>query len=260
MNTLRLVFFVCAPAAAYAVYPVHDSLSFVQVVKSTATLAEQLKAAQDQISNQMKQIEEAKKLYTTTTDFAAQVGDWKGVYDRAKSLQLSAAKLGEMPEFNFGNAFNLDYTSSPIKYTGNGLYEPINVKNALGQTVFINKFETARYAAIEQAGTKLDHYLKQTDTELVELRKELAQTFEDMNKKGVTQAEQQKLAQKADSLNSRIRDIQNDRAVGIQRVQLQHSLNENQKEKEEAVKEKVADDNYSKLRDAYQQTGSGIRR
>ena len=260
MKLLKIAFLLLTPSAAFAVYPVYDKLNHVQTVKSVATLAEQVKKTQEQISNQLRQIEEAKKLFTTTASLTAQIGDWKGVLDNAKSLQLQVKQLTEKPAFSFDSAFKLDYSTSPLSYTGNGLYEPLSNKNALGQDVVIDKIKTARYAAVEQASAKLDTYLKTTDEQLLALRKETGETYEQMNKPGLTQAEQTKLAQKADSLNSRVRDIQNDRLVSIQRVQLQHDLNQNQKEKEEAVAEKVNEDNYGKLRDAYKQTGSGIRR
>lgn len=246
-----LVIFGVLSARAYAIFGVGDIVfdptlhgwHLTHEVKEAAQWAEQIKKYQDMIL-------QGRDLLNVQNTLKTQLGDWQGVYDRAKAIETSVDKLLSNPGASFSNVITLDYSHNipggskdPLAYTNNGNFAPINTKDGTGAVVVIPQETMRRYGVVENAYENFATVYKNTEPDLSAAQKELGETYADMSKPGVTQADYTKLAGKAQALQTRVTHLSQQRREASEMIAAQTALNENQAKKEAAAAQRVQEAN-----------------
>jgi hypothetical protein len=200
--------------------------------KTLAHWAEEIKRYEDMILK-------ARETLNVQNQIKTQIGDWQGVYDRAKAIQATTTKLTTNPGELFENVVVFDYSSDVSKgslaYNNHGNFNRIVTKDAFGSEVAIESQLVRRYVSVERAYDNVANVYKATETEIAAAQKELGETYEDMGKPGVTQANYSKLAGKAQALQSRVNHLSQQRREANEMLTAQQNLNSNQAKKEAEV-------------------------
>jgi hypothetical protein len=249
----RLLFalFGVLSTRAYAVFGVGDIVfdptthgwHLRHEAKELAQWAEQIKKYEDMILH-------ARDLLNVQNTLKTQLGDWQGVYDRAKTIETSVEKLTNQPGANFSNLVTVDYghdipgrLKDPLAYTNSGNFTPIITKDGTGADVVISKESMRRYGVVENAYENFATVYKNTEPDLSAAQKELGETYADMSRPGVTQADYTKLAGKAQALQSRVSQLSQQRREASEMIAAQTALNENQGKKEALAAQRVQEAN-----------------
>lgn len=253
---LILAALLIAASPAYALFgvgdvvydPVVDGAIVETRIETLTQLAEQMKKFEAQIENQMKQIDEAKKLFSLQNEVRTEIGDWQGVLDRAKSIQLSAQNITDVSaDTKVTGLLTLDYGQPGLDRTVVGGTAQITTKDAFGSPVSLTAQQSNRFLATDNAFTHFFDVYNKTDKSINDTRAELATTYDDMNKPGLTQADFTKLATKAEALTARLNSLNAQRTQASEALKAQEAANENQKAKEDAAEKAVQDSNHQTL-------------
>lgn len=216
--------------------PINSSILIETKFETLAKWAEAIKRAEDQVGNQVKQINEAKRLFDVQNQIRATIGDWQGVVDRAKSLQLSADNLTRDYTERVRNSFVVDYGQANLA-----------PRNAFGEIVTIRPEEISAYRNLEDVTRNAADVLTGSAAESKAIGREIAEAYQEMTKAGVTQQEYEKLRGKIQTLTGRQQALQAQRQDALAVMQAQQTVNRNQAAKEEALKAKVRDSNHAAL-------------
>lgn len=266
LMVLPLALVIAFPLPSYAVFGVGDIVydpanygaQITTRVETLAKFAEQIKGIQDQILNQMKQIEEAKRLVNIQNEVRAQIGDWQGVFDRAKMMQLSLRDLTETKfDTRVENLLTLDYGQPGIRRTNTTGRDTLVATNAFNVSVTLPAPISNRLISSEKAYENVYNVYKNTEEPIAELRRELGQTYEEMNRPGLTQANYSKLSTKAQSLNSRIAQLESSRQQATNALTAQQIANQNQRDKEAEAQKQVQQSNHETFTRAVGNTSYG---
>ena len=231
--------------------PVNASINITTRIESLAKFAEQIKRAEDQILNQIRQIDEAKKLFDVQSQVKATIGDWQGVVDRAKSIKLEANNLGKNFNGDFRSLIKLDYGQTALRYDHVTAGAVVTTKNAFGLGVTTHPDETTRYWYLERSIDRALTTFTLTDQEIGEINREIADTYQRMTESGITQQEYEKLRGKIQTLNVRLDALRAQRRDAATAVDLQYKLNENRRQLEENTKQAVDDSNHATFVNGY---------
>lgn len=233
-STLTVLFLTLA-LSARAQWAVTDPLLTANVItmnsNQLAQWATAIKKYEDQILHQIEQIEKAKELLSGQNKLIARVGDWKGVIDRARSIQLRADTLTRDFGMNYRNLAIVDYGSDTLQYTAGGAYVPIPTLTRHGIEVEIDETKLRRFHALEKRVDDVDVTLDEIDQERKRILREIARTAEDIAT-ATSQAETDKFFAKLEALKAALMNVQARSEEKIQRALLQQALNDNQEAKE----------------------------
>jgi hypothetical protein len=248
-----LLLFASASLAS-AQLVVTDPVSYDLQALQFGKVAEQWKTELTHYNDLFKQAEDALKIQNY---LKIQIGDWQGVYDRAKTLETTVTKLTHQPGISFENVLKLDYShdipggaKDPLGYTNNGNFAPIITKDATGANVLIPPETMRRYGVVENAYENFATVYKNTEPDLSAAQKELGETYADMSRAGVTQADYSKLAGKAQALQSRVAQLSQQRREASEMIAAQTALNQNQAKKEAEAAQRVQDANFEAFNQA----------
>ena len=246
-KVLLVLFGVLSASSGFAQIAVTDGASIKIQMLQFSKVADQWKKDLEQYNAMFAKAQEALNIQNHVK---AQIGDWQGVYDRAKALETTVTKLTTKPGVSFSNVITLDYnhdipgqTTNPITYTNNGNFAPINTKDGTGAVVVIPQETMRRYGIVENAYENFATVYKNTEPDLAGAQKELGETYADMSKPGVTQADYTKLAGKAQALQTRVTHLSQQRREASEMIAAQTALNENQAKKEAAAAQRVQEAN-----------------
>lgn len=243
---------LACPSSSFAIFGVgdivHDPVTYGGIittrVETLAKFAEQIKTMQDQILNQMKQIEEARRLFDIQNQVRAQIGDWQGVFDRAQMMKLSIRDITETKfDTRVSNVLTLDYGQPGIDRRNIQGRDVLVSNNAFGVSVTLPTQISNRLISSEKAYDNVYRVYSETEEPIADLRRELGQTYEEMNRPGLTQANYTKLATKAQSLNSRIAQLESSRQQATNALTAQQIANQNQRDKEAESHKQVQQSN-----------------
>ena len=245
-TTAVLIFALGALPRAFAIFGVgdivHDPINYSVLIETKfetiAKWAEAIKRAEDQIANQQKQLGEAKRLFEVQNQVRATIGDWQGVVERAKSLKLSSDNLTKDYTESLRNSFVVDYGQTNL-----------TPKNAFGAVVTIKAEDVSTYQKLEDVTQKAASVLATSAVESKAINQEIADTYQEMTKAGITQQEYEKLRGKIQTLTVRQQTLQAQRADALALMQAQQTVNQNQAAKEQAVKAKIQESNHTALAD-----------
>jgi hypothetical protein len=216
-----------------------------------AQFAEQIKKAETSIQKQIDLIEHAKKQISEVTAFREQIGDWKGVYDRAKNIAVSSENLANISTASPSFRSVLDITTpadqlSALAWSGqDNLFPTINTKTSSGTDAALDAATVKPYSAAAKA---FDNYSKvNSDTEpgLNAAKKELAGTYEAMTAPGLTQASYTKLADKARNLQNSIDGIYKQRQEAYNQFTATKEIADSRQQLTDKANAKVTDANVS---------------
>lgn len=226
---------------------VHDPILNGNLITMNASQlaqwAEAIKRYEEQILNQIENIEKLKQLGDIQNAIAGRIGDWKGVYDRARSIQLRSEALGDDFGINYDNAVFVDYGQHSLYYTGSGNFTTLDITTRRGvPAVSVREQNLRRYTAVENLYDNATGALDTTGQRRDEILAEIASTSEELAR-AQTQAEADKLKAKMQGLQIALQNVQDQRNEVMQRMLLEHTLNENQRQKEEEVNAAVANAN-----------------
>lgn len=230
---------------------VHDPINYaVLVATKTETLSQwaaALAKAETQIQNQTQQLQQAKQLNTVQNQIRATMGDWQTVVNKAKSPQLSAQNLTKDYNGNLSASFVVDNAQPALAYTNHGTFTPVATADLFGKPVTVSETDLKRYAAVESVYEKALTTLQSTQGESQQLNQEVADTYQEMTKAGITQQEYEKLRGKIQTLTVRQQALQAQRQDALAMVQAQQTLNQNQRAKEQAVNGQIQESNHATL-------------
>jgi hypothetical protein len=241
--------FLCFTSRAFAIFGVGDivwdptiyGFHVVHETKELAHWAEEIKRYEDMILN-------ARSLLNVQNTVKEQLGDWQGVYDRAKMIETSVDKLIKNPGVTFENVVGIDYGQNgsyrSLNYNNRGNYSALVTKDAFGANVTIQPQAVRRYAVVENAYDNFATVYKETEPDIAAAQKELGETYEEMSKPGVTQATYSKLSGKAQALQTRVAQLSQQRREASEMLAAQQTLNANQAKKEAEVNRTVQESNH----------------
>lgn len=217
--------------------PIVDANIISMNASQLAQWATAIKKYEDQILNQLENINRLKQLGNIQNVIAARVGDWQGVYDRAKSIQLTADKLTDLSDIlNYDNAVYFDTTSDLTSYNDRGNFATLDITTVRGRpAVTVNEGRFRRYKTVENLYDTATETLDKTSERRDDILKEIAKTAEDIAA-APTQAEADKLQAKLAGLQIALQQLQSERNEVMQRMLTQRALNENQKDKEAEIR------------------------
>lgn len=252
-------------ARAFAIFGVgdivHDPIMDANLVTMNSTQLAQwataIKKYEEQIRNQIQQIDNLKKLGDINSLLNAKVGDWKGVYDQARSIQLSADNLTRNWTVGYDQAVSIDNGQSSIYYTGNGSYVALDITTKNGQpAATVKEKDLRRYVTVENLYDNLNDTLKKTEVARTDLLKEIATTSEQIAKAS-TQAETAKLNAKLDGLKVALANVQAQRNEVMYRLLVQQAMNQSEQQKETDVRAAVDAANANQSLEAIGNTSFG---
>jgi predicted nucleic acid-binding Zn-ribbon protein len=255
---LPAIFLLTAPRA-HAIFGIGDivfdpssyAFQITHEVKELAHFAEEIKKFEDQILNQAKQIQQAKELFDIQNKVRVQIGDWQGVFDRAKAIQLSLRSVTDTTaDTKVGNILTLDYGQPGIDRTQSGRTVFLSSSNAFDTRVTLSGPASNRYIAADEAFNNVDRVYKATEQPIADTRRELGETYAAMNEPGLTQADYSKLSGKANGLNSRLDQLDAQRQQASQALTAQQAVNTNQKAKDEEMRREVDRSNHDTFTNA----------
>ena len=180
---LALLF--CA-SRAYALFGVGDIVFdpsaygaiITSHVETLAKFAEQIKAAEDQILNQKKQIEEAQRLFNIQNELRVQIGDWQGVFDKAQAIKLSLRDITEAKfDTKVSNLLTLDYGQPGISRSGPSGGEVLYSNNAFNIQVNLPRAQSNRFIAADKAYDNVYRVYSETEQPIADLRRDLGETY-----------------------------------------------------------------------------------
>lgn len=247
MKPFALILFVLnALPRAFAIFGVgdivHDPINYSVLIETKfetiAKWAEAIKRAENQIANQEKQLGEAKRLFDVQDRVRATIGNWETVVAGAKSVSLSADNLTKDHAESVRNSLVVD--------NGQANLAP---KNAFGDEVAIKAEDVSTYKNLEDITRVTASALATSAVESKAIGQEMADTYQEMTKAGITQQEYEKLRGKIQTLTVRQQALQAQRQDALALMQAQQTVNQNQAAKEQAVKAKVQESSHAALAD-----------
>lgn len=237
---------------------VHDPINYaVLVATKTDTLKQWSTAigkAESQIQNQVQQIEQGRALLTVQNQIHLSMGDWQTPVDKARSSQLSAQNLTNDHNGNLAASFVVDTGTPSLGYTNHGNFNQVATADAFGQPVTVPDGDLKRYAAVENVYEKALVTLQGTQSESQQINQEIADTYQEMTKDGITQQEYEKLRGKIQTLTVRQQALQAQRQDALAMIQAEETINQNQRAKEQAVSAQVQQSNHDALAEGLAQT------
>jgi hypothetical protein len=243
MKRFLLLCLISAPAfGQWAVVDV-STMASVETMNSAqlAQWAEGLKKFEAQIGNQVKQLEEAKKLLNMQNTISSKIGDWQGVLDRARSLQTRVEALTKDVGVNWRLNAVVDYGQPSLGFTGNGTFRALATTTTGGSKVIVDEQELRRYESVERFYGDVNRSFDETEEKRKQILTDIGETAEQLvNAK--TQEESAKFYAKLETLKASLSNVQAQRDEKMQRMLVQKALTESVDAKETKVASQVQDE------------------
>lgn len=252
---LALLAFASVLPSAFALFGVgdvvYDPINYGVLVETKIETLTQWASAiaksETQIQNQLQQLQQAKQLFEVQNQVRLSIGDWQAAVAKAQSPALSAQRLTKDYNGDLGASFVVDNARPALAYTNHGTFTPVATADSFGRTVTVPDTELKRYAAVESVYEKALATLQNTQGESQQLNQEVADTYQEMTKAGITQQEYEKLRGKIQTLTARQQALQAQRQDALAMIQAQQTLNQNQLAKESAVNGQIQQSNHETL-------------
>lgn len=204
-----------------------------QLAKFTEQIDNQLESINkfnDQIDNQIKQIENLTNIEDYIGNARLTVPD---VDKLKKSLDVSK------PDVSLDDFVTQSSGRASVSYTGGGAFRELDDISSGGTQINRDEQAYKRYGAVENAAENYKTVSTELDERANELKQDISATIT-----AISTAEDQvtvdKLNAKLAGLNGELQTIEAERQAALNSVLLQHTLNENQLQKEaDDAKEKV---------------------
>lgn len=204
-----------------------------QLSKFTEQIDNQLESINkfnDQIDNQIKQIENLTNIEEYIGNARVTIPD---VDKLKKSIDVSKTDL------SLDNFVTQSSGRASVSYDGGGAFRQLDDVTTGGTTIQRDEEAYKRYGVVENAAENYKTVSKELDDRSNELREDISQTVTEIST-ATDQVTVDKLNAKLAGLNGELQSIESEREAALNAVMLQHTLNANQKEKEEAdAKEKL---------------------
>jgi hypothetical protein len=220
--------------------PVNNGVLAETKIETAINWATQLGKMEDEISNQLQQIQKAKDLLTTQNALRATIGDWQSVIQKAQSIRLQAKNLTQNYRLNL--AFQVDY--------GQGLAPA----DAFGTHVELDAEKMKVYSNLSATALGAQEVLSKTDQEESDINQEIADTYTEMTKSGITQQEYEKLRGKLDALNIRLQSLQAQRRDALATIEAQQDVNRNHEAEEQEKAHEIQESTHAGVINAIQHT------
>jgi DNA repair exonuclease SbcCD ATPase subunit len=227
--------------------PINYGVLVETKVETLAQWASAIAKAETQIQNQLQQLEQAKQLLEVQDRVRVTIGDWQTVVDKAKSVELTAQRLTQDYNGDLSSSFVVEAARRALTYTNRGTFAPVATTGSFGQSVAVPDEDLKRYAAVEGVYEKALTTLQGTQGESRQLNEEIAATYQEMTKAGITQQEYEKLRGKIETLTVRQQALQAQRQDALAMIQAQQTLNQNQSAKEQAVNGRLRESDHETL-------------
>jgi hypothetical protein len=234
--------------------PINNGVLVETKVETLAQWASALAKAETQIQNQLQQIQQAESLLNTQNLIRAGIGEWQSVVAKAQSIQLQAQNLTKDNNLGIATSFVVTTGEPTLGYTNHGDYAAVGTTDVFGNTVSVPDESLKRYAAVESVYEKALTTLQSTETETQQNNQEIADTYQQMTQAGITQQEYEKLKGKIQTLSVRQQELQAQRQDALAMVQTEHTINQNQKAKEDAASDQTQESAHQSVANGLAQT------
>lgn len=234
-------------AQAFAIFGIGDVVFDPQLnawniaheSKESVQWANELLKAEQQIQNQLAQLEQLRQALDVQNRIRSSIGDWYGVYQGALDIKERVQDLTKPIGSSWDSIAVLDY-GQPLRYTANGRYRAVTTTTAHGRVVEIPEEYLRRYGSFEKRFDEAEEADLAAEKEIKELSRKIATIYEDMAR-GDTEAKTIKYKATLDALQARLSQIRAEILTRHNRALAQRALDENERAKEQFVRQKVLD-------------------
>jgi hypothetical protein len=198
--------------------------------------AETLAQWADAIKRYEDMILKAEQQLNIQNQLVAHVGDWQGVVDKARSIEMNANNLGKP----FGKGFNSLYlgvdASASTRYTNHNLYAAANPYTVYGTKVTVADTDLKRYAAIEALHDDVLTSFDESDAKIKDLQAAISKTADEIAA-APDQATTDKCLAKMQGLKIALDNVRAVRAEKLARLAEAKAINDSQADKERKIQE-----------------------